>query len=247
MKRVLVCIGVLSGCLAALPAGAQQFLGRVGAQCSTPVTTLGFPIALSANVAGGQTLIVGVGVSSTFVSGLRISDPIGTHYDVLAGAKAGGVGSVVYFRGALQRGLSLGQTLQLSLDSVGSDITVCADIQAYSGIAFGRVVQESFGASGGPSNLVMLTADRGAVTPTRKLVLGAVASMGDPGTISPSGTVSALPVLCSGSQPFCLVEAWSFEDPSSAPEITLGLANTVTWRGVVTSIEADGIFGNGFD
>lgn len=247
MRRLLVGASVLIAGIVAMPAFAQQFLGRVGSQCSTPVTPLGLPIALSSSVAGGQTLIVIVGVSSNFVSGLRISDPIGTRYEVLAGAQAGGVGSVVYFRGALQRGLAAGQNLQLTLDTVGNDVSACADVQAYSGIAFGRVVQESFGASGGQTNVVDLIADQGPFTSSRKLVLGGFVSAGDPGTISPSGGAAALPALCSGSLPFCLVGAWTLEDPSTTPEITLGLANIVSWSGVITSLEADGIFGNGFD
>lgn len=247
MKRLLVAAGLLVAGLAAMPALAQQFLGRVGSQCSAPVTPLGFPIPLSANVAGGQTLIVGIGISSNFVSGLTISDPIGTRYDVLVGAQSGGVGSIVYFRGALQRGLSIGQSLQLTLDTVGDDVSACVDVQAYSGLAFGRDVQESFGTASAVSNVVDLIAGQGMYTGSRKLVLGGFISAGDPGALSPAGTASTLPLLCSGAQPFCFGEAWSFEYLGAAPQITLGLANTVAFSGAITSLQADGIFGNGFD
>jgi hypothetical protein len=246
MKRWLVCATLLAGSLAVMPAMAQQFLGQAGAQCSTPVTPLGFPVTLSQNAAGGSSLIVAVALSSNFVSGVAITDPLGTRYQALTGAQSNATGTLVYFRGALQRTLVAGQALQLSLDSVGSDVSACVSVLAYSGIAFGKVVQETFGWSSGVSSLVEATTiDSG--TASRKLVLGGFISAEDPGTVSPTTPAIALPTQCTGAQPFCLVEAYYFDDPSTAPMISLGLANSVSWTAVVTSLQADGIFGNGFD
>jgi hypothetical protein len=219
MKRLLVGAGLFAGSLLAMPAMAQQFLGQAGAQCSTPVTPLGFPITLAQNAPGGSSLVVAVALSSNFVSGVTITDPIGTRYQALVGAQSNDTGTLVYFRGALQRSLSAGQSLQLSLDGVGSDVSACVSVLAYSGIAFGQVVQESFG----------------------------FISAADPGPVSATMPAIALPTQCTGAQPFCMVNAYYFDDPSSAPMISLGLTNSVTWTAVVTSLQADGIFGNGFD
>jgi hypothetical protein len=246
MNRWLLSAGLLAGSLLAMPAMAQQFLGQAGAQCSTPVTPLGFPITLAQNAPGGSSLVVAVALSSNFVSGVTITDPIGTRYQALAGAQSNASGTLVYFRGALQRSLSAGQSLQLSLDGVGSNVSACVSVLAYSGIAFGQVVQESFGSSSGVSSLVEATTiDPG--TTSRKLVLGGFISAADPGPVSATIPAIALPTQCTGAQPFCMVNAYYFDDPSSAPMISLGLTNSVTWTAVVTSLQADGIFGNGFD
>ena len=244
-RRYAMIICMLLGAVST-PGHAQLFLGRLGGACASlpDVPTLTLP--LDAAVPAGGTLIVTVAVSSNFLSGLTVADPIGSDYRAMGGVQAGSRGSLVQFRAALQRPIPAGQDLELNFDNSGANISVCASVLAFSGLAFGNSVQETSGTASGNSATTMVTATAAGTT-TRKLILAGWLTDTDPGAITPQTPANAQPALCTNSPSLCLVDAEYFDDPVGPATIGLSFSTAVNWSGVVSTILADGIFGNGFD
>jgi hypothetical protein len=218
-------IGVLLG-LGSTSSHAQLFLGRIGGNCASVPATPTLLIPLGANASAGNTLIVSVAVSSNFVSGARVTDSVGNRYQAIGGVEDSLAGSVVHFRAALQRTLTAGQNLQLGFDNADAGVSACASVLAYSGIAFGGIIQETLGSSAGQSVIATIAASEPGSN-TRKLVLAGLATHANPGAITPQAPASALPALCTGSQSLCLIDAQYFADPVGPSSVTLAVANAV--------------------
>lgn len=228
------------------PAAAQTFLGRIGGACATLPGNFMQGIALSAPVPAGAGVLVSVATPAGFTSGMRIDDLAGNDYQLLTGARQGAGGAVVVFRAALQRGLAAGDTLLLRFDNAASGAAVCASVLAYSGIPFGHVVQEAFGTAGGQSATPTVSAT--APTPaTRKLVLAAFATNGAPGAVTASAPAVATAPLCIAGNSLCLVEGHYFESAATTPAVALATTSSNAWVAALSVLQADGIFGNGFD
>lgn len=246
MQRHLVGVFALMLGFSSTPVLAQQFLGRLGAACvQLPASRQQF-IPLTIAAPAGATLIVTVAASSNFVSGLEIDDSVGTRYQALGGVRNGVAGSLVHFRAALQRAIPAGQLLLLSYENAAANVYSCASVLAYSGIPFGGIVQETLGATSGQSNTPAVTATAPASS-ARKLVLAGFATNGAPGSITPAAPASAQPALCASGNSLCLLDAQYFDSAAGAAGISLALGNSVAWTGALTTLQADGIFGNGFD
>ena len=246
MQRIAAAFIGLGFCLGVSPVSAQTFLGRLGGNCMTLPANHQQMIALNSAIAAGSTLVVTVAASSAFVSGLEIDDVKGNNYQALGGIAQNTTGALVHFRSALQRGLEAGDVLMLSYESVGNAVDSCVSMLGYSGIPFGNVVQESLGATSGQSNTPSVTANSQG-SGSRSLVLAAFATDADPGTVTAQAPASALPTLCSPGGSLCLVDVQHFDNPSSVESIGLTTSNSTHWSAALTQLQADGIFGNGFD
>ncbi|MEO7935382.1 MAG: hypothetical protein ABIR27_03915 [Dokdonella sp.] len=245
MQRTAAALIGLGFSLVVSPTFAQSFLGRLGGSCVTLPANHQQMIVLNSGIAAGSTLVVTVAASSAFVSGLEIDDVKGNNYQALGGIAQNTAGSLVHFRSALQRGLGSGDVLMLSYESAGSALDSCVSILGYSGVPFGNVVQETLGSASGQSNAPSVTANTQG-SGTRSLVLAAFSTSTNPGTVTPQSPAVALPTLCSGGS-FCLIDAQYFDDPSSVESIGLTTANSTNWVAALTQLQADGIFGNGYD
>lgn len=231
--------------LSPMPASAQQFLGRVGGGClQLPANKQQF-VPITTNAPAGSTLIVSVATSSRFVSGLEVTDPQGSRYQALDGARSN-IGSVVHLRAALQRPLTAGQVLLISYENADTTTISCASVQAFSGVTFGGVIQEATGSNRGTASLLQVATPQSTST-SRKLVFGSFVINGSPGSFSAISPATALPILCSSGNALCLADAHYFSSSGDSPAINLSAANSTTWAGTLTALQADGIFGNGFD
>ncbi len=246
MQRIAAALIGLGFCLGGSPAFAQTFLGRLGGNCVTLPANHQQMIPLNSSVAAGSSLVVTVAASSAFVSGLEVDDVKGNNYQALGGIAHNTTGALVHFRSPLQRGLAAGDVLMLSYESVGNAVDSCVSILGYTGIPFGNVVQETLGATSGQSNSPSVAANtQGAGS--RSLVLAAFATDANPGTVTAQTPASALPTLCAPGGTLCLVDAQYFDDPSGVESIGLTTASSTHWSAALVQLQADGIFGNGFD
>lgn len=246
MQRIAAALIGLGFGLFVSPVFAQTFLGRLGGNCVTLPANRQQIVALDSGVAAGSTLIVTVAASSAFVSGLEIDDLQGNRYQALGGIAQTTTGALVHFRSALQRGLGAGNVLMLSYEGAGDAVNSCVSILGYSGIPFGNIVQEALGSASGQSNTPSVTANAQG-SGSRSLVLAAFATNANPGTVTPQNPAVALPTLCAPSGSLCLVDAQYFNNPSSTQSIGLATANSTSWSAALAQLQADGIFGNGFD
>lgn len=231
--------------LSPLSASAQQFPGRLGGGCVQLSENRQHFVPINVNAPAGATLIVSVATSSRFISGLEVSDPQGSLYQGLGGTRSN-TGSVVHLRAALQRPLSAGQVVLITYENSDDSTFSCASVQGFSGIAFGNEIQEAIGSSRGMSSLLQIPVSA-ATSTTRKLIFGSFATNAWPGAISANSPAASQPALCSAGNALCLVEAQYFSNAGGNPSISLNAANVVTWAGTLTALQADGIFGNGFD
>lgn len=244
-RHFAMTIGLLLGAVS-MPGHAQSFLGRLGGHCAPVPAVPSLLVPLGATASAGNTLIVTVAVSSEFVSDLSISDSIGNRYQAIGGIENSVAGSVVHFRAALQRSVPAGQNLQVVFENAGSNVSACASVLAYSGIAFGSIVQQTLGTASGQSSSASVTTSEPGTT-TRQLVLAGWATHANPGTVTPQPPASVLPTLCTGTSSLCLIDSQYFANPAGASSISLGFASSLDWAAAVTTLLADGIFGNGFD
>lgn len=241
--------GLTAALLVALatPATAQQFLGRVGGGCFnvSPSTNLQF-IALDQAVPAGATLIVGVAASSSVLSGITVEDPSGNRFQAIGGIHQAAAGALAQFRGALQRPITAGESLQIGYDNVGSGVRSCISVLGYRGVPFGSRVHDAIGSGGGQSSSPALTA--GTASPaTQHFVIGHFATRAAPGAVNATAPASALPTLCAADNSVCLIDTYYSGSAIGTATTQLSLANSVVWSGVLTAIAADGLFGNGFD
>lgn len=226
-------------------ADAQQFLGRLGSSCVQLPSTLQQFVPLTTAAPAGSTLVVTVATSSRFLSGLEIDDPLGSRYQALGGTRSNS-GAVLHFRANLQRALAAGQTLMLSFENADTTVSSCVSVLAYRGIPFGNVVQESIGSANGQS-FQPSVASTTPLPAARTLVLAGVAMNGSPGDVLPTAPATALPTLCASSGTLCLVEAQYFSSTSGVGQISMVQNDSRAWAAALTALQADGIFGNGFD
>jgi len=228
------------------PVAAQTFLGRLGGACTSLPANHQQMVPLGTAISAGSTLIVTVAASSNFVSGLEIDDVQGNRYQALGGVSQSATGALIHFRSPLQRGLAAGSVLMLSYENAGAAVDSCVSVLGYSGIPFGNIVQETLGTASGQSTSPQVSANA-AGSATRKLVLGAFATAGNPGNVSAQSPASALPVLCAAGNAFCLVDAQYFDDVAGTASVAVTTENSIAWSAALATLQADGIFGNGFD
>jgi hypothetical protein len=232
--------------IAAVPAAAQQFLGRVGGSCATLPASNQQAVPLDVTVPASATLIVTAAASSNFVSDLAIDDPIGSRYQALGGTHGGGAGVIVHFRTLLQRPLSAGDTLLLQYGNAGSNVQSCVSVLGFGGVPSGSIVQDALGAATGDSATLAVTATT-ASSAGQELVLSSFATNAAPGSVTAQAPANALAPLCSADTSLCLIDAYYSGAAVGTAGVALGLGNTVDWAGALTALYADGIFGNGFD
>ena len=65
--------------------------------------------------------------------------------------------------------------------------------------------------------------------------------------MSPQTPASVLPTLCASGNNLCLIDAQYFDDLATTATVAVTTQNTNPWVAALTTLQADGIFGNGFD
>ncbi len=231
---------------AAIPATAQQFLGRVGSSCMILPASNMQNVTLDAAVPAGATLVVSIAATSKFVSDLTIIDPVGSLYQALGGSQGGNAGMLVHFRTLLQRPLSAGNTLQLQYGNAGANVQSCASVLGFRGIPSGTIVQDALGVSAGNSSTPAVSATAASHTP-QEWVLASFSTTAYPGNVGAQAPASALASVCSADTSLCLLDGYYLTSVAGTAGISLTLDNAVNWTGALTALYADGIFGNGFD
>lgn len=246
MQRPLAGLTAVVFSLAAVPAAAQQFLGRVGGACTALPSSNQQFVPLDAAVPPGSTLVVTVAASSNFVSDLQVGDAAGSRYQALGGMRNGAGGMVVHYRAALQRPLGIGQNLLVQYGNAGSGVQSCVSVLGYRGIPTGSLVQQALGAASGQSATPAVGATAASV-PSRQLVLASFAFNAQPGSVTAQPPASSLPALCAAGSTLCLLDGHYFDNGGATASLGVTLGSPIAWTGALTALYADGIFGNGFD
>jgi hypothetical protein len=244
--RLLRRLVVLSCSVLALPCAAQQFVALRVSGCGTLNGSAQFPLTLAQPIPAGRHVIASVAYGNTGLTGVNVQDSNGTQYFPMGVAIVNNV-IMANFIGRLTAPLNAGNFIRARADS-GSGTSTCLHAAEYSGLVAVANPSQGLGTNSGNSNAQSVMLDMPATTAPLQLV-GAVASITDPGTVTPTGGSTLIARTCRGAAPeLCLASSRRVvSSVNVAHGMTSTSANSVAWTAVMGAFAGDPLFQNGFE